>query len=513
MYDDPYANVQSDYPDEMKQWKDHLSDLNSPQTNDLSKKSNKVADQLIELGHAEVHCHNWSEALNLYSQALCFAERGTLYEGLAHGNRALCFFQLEMYEKAVIDFNFAAQKNCPEDFLADVKDTRIECQKLAKKHTKPKSHVPKLRTPTDKKFPCMANSLEIQRNKEFGRCIVAKRDIEIGQTVFVAENFASVITAEKQAYCLTCQKVEMNFIPCNDCSTVMFCDEDCENYDNLHKIECQTFYHQINDINLKFIIQTILVAIDIFPDIDNLIQFVELTTSDKGCDKIPKMSNDGPSKYGIFLKLTPSLKDENLLYAYQAFTYIILIPKVKFLFDTEPKQRFLMHLVLHHTTVIPKNAFFDEIAQCSDQYTVKYMFDILSIVNHSCAPNLHFATSEKCGYCVTVRPIKKGDQVFINYLGDDVHKPTEQRQKILKDIWEFQCKCNKCEHIDDPTDHDAMNLDPALKYVIRNFGNNQITPDNTKRAQLKKQCTKFLKKYGQQWSTELEFVINCFTSL
>lgn len=106
------------------------------------------------------------------------------------------------------------------------------------------------------------------------------------------------------------------------------------------------------------------------------------------------------------------------------------------------------------------------------------------------------------------------DQVFINYLGEDVHKPIEQRQKSLKENWGFDCKCDKCEPIEYSNEHDAMKTDPSFKYVIRNFENNQIAPDNTKRMQLKKQCIKFLKKYGHlQWSTELEFVINCFTSL
>ena len=165
----------------------------------------------------------------------------------------------------------------------------------------------------------------------------------------MAESFASAISTENQAYCLTCQKMEMNFIPCKHCSDVMFCDEDCANYDNLHKMECQTIYHRINDVNLKFVIQTIFVAIDIFPNVESLIAFVKEATSDKGCDKIPKTSCDAPSKYGIFLKLTSTFKDEYLLRAYQAFTCINSIPKIKYMFDTEAKQRFLMQLVLHHT--------------------------------------------------------------------------------------------------------------------------------------------------------------------
>lgn len=113
----------------------------------------------------------------------------SLWQGLAHGNRAVAFMQLGMYRKALIDFDFATQKRCPEQFLADVQRVRAECQKMSKKQTQSKIPVPKLRVATDKKFPCMASSLEINRNKDFGRCIVAKRDIEIGHTVHIYFSF------------------------------------------------------------------------------------------------------------------------------------------------------------------------------------------------------------------------------------------------------------------------------------------------------------------------------------
>lgn len=189
------------------------------------------------------------------------------------------------------------------------------------------------------------------------------------------------------------------------------------------------------------------------------------------------------------------------------------MPKVKYLFDTLAKQRFLMHLVLHHSIVIPKNAFSD-VVQCSHQLTLKYIFDVLSILNHSCAPNLEFDTVGKFGYCVSVRPIQRGDQVFINYMGDDVYKTTELRQKSLKDCWGFECKCDKCEVIPQTDEHEAMKEDASLKYIISNYENDRITKDHIKRFQLKKHCIKFLQKYGHlSWSTELEYVISCFTSL
>lgn len=256
----------------------------------------------MDLGHTEFRKRNWNDAVNLYSRALCFAVPGTLYEGMAHGNRALCFYHLAKYDMAIIDFDFAMRKKCPEQFLAYVYRVRAKCQKLIKKRSDTKQ-IPKLGIPADKKFPCMANLLEIIRNKNFGRCVVAKRDIEIGTTVFVAEHFASAITSNNQVYCLTCQNTESNLIPCEHCSDVMFCNEDCANWDNLHKMECCTCYHQIDDITIKFIIQTVLVAIEIFATVENLMKFVEEVTADEGFDKIPKSSCDSTSKYGIFLKV------------------------------------------------------------------------------------------------------------------------------------------------------------------------------------------------------------------
>lgn len=513
VYENPFINVQNDFSQELKQWKEQLIAFQSPELVQRTEKSNRVSDQLMEYGHSEFRNHNWSEALNLYTWALCFAEPGTLYEGLAHGNRALCFTQMGMHQKAMVDFDFAMIKKCPDQFIANVQASRAQCEKLLKKPTHGKTRTPKLRIPSDKKFPCMVNLLELNRNKDYGRCVVAKRDIEVGTYVFIAENFASAVTSDKQAYCLSCHKSEMNFIPCKHCSVVMFCNEDCASWDSIHKWECRSSYHQIEDIGVKFVVQTILVALDMFSDVEELMKFVESVIVDKGCDKIPKSSSDPTSKYGIFLTLTPSYKLEYVLRAYQAYTCLLLIPKVSYMFDTEPKRVFLKNLILHHTVVIPKNAFCN-IAQCSEHFTVKYIFDVLSIINHSCAPSLSFATMGKLGYCVSVRPIKKGDQVFINYLGDGAKKPTEQRKKSLLCNWGFECKCDKCEDAEDTPEHQIMKADPTLKYIVDNFKEDQCTTDSAKRFQLRKQCIKFLKKYGHlSWSSELEFVTNCFTSL
>lgn len=95
-----------------------------------------------------------------------------------------------------------------------------------KKQHRNKKRTPKMKLPADKQFPCMANVLEIKGNKDFGRCIITKKDIDFCQTIFVAETFASVIVDDEQqqhrhCYCYTCHRTDLNFIPCAKCSDVL----------------------------------------------------------------------------------------------------------------------------------------------------------------------------------------------------------------------------------------------------------------------------------------------------
>lgn len=491
-------------------WKEELDYLRSPETVRRSAKCDDVSERLLENGHSEYRKQNWRDALDMYNRALCFAEKDSPFEGLAYGNRAQCFFQLGMYKKAMIDCDFALKKNCPSQFVPSIEKARIDFAQLAEKQKGPKRRTPKVSLPVDKRLPCMANVLEIKRNKQFGRFVVAKRDIGVGQTVMVAEPFASATVTDKQSYCLSCQKYDVNLIPCPNCSDIMFCDEDCASWNNVHKIECGSAFHQLEDTGLKLIIQTVLIAVELFPNIEELMKFVEDTMRNGGADKIAKTSNDQLSQYTNFLCLSPSFYPMYVIRAFNAFSFIQLIPKLKYLFDTKRKQRFLMHLMLQHASVIPKNAFYDQNTH-KHQLNIQHVFDILSMVNHSCVPNMRYNITDQMGYCVTVRPIKKGEQVFISYLGDDGFKALDQRQHKLRHIWGINCTCDKCVPTTRPADITAIQSNSSLAFLQANY--EKLKHDIVKRLQLRKHCVKFLLKYGHLWSYELEYVIECFVSL
>lgn len=437
VYADPFADIEID---SVRLWQVQLNALASSKAVESSQKCNTQAHQWIQRGNTAYSDRKWDEAFSAYNQALCFAEPGTTCKGLAYGNRARCFYQLKLYRNGFTDFRLAAQKKCPDKFLNDTRNLRAHCKKQAAHQHKVKRIVPKMTFPANTQFPCMANVLDIKNIRGYGRSVIANANIAVGETIFLAETFASVTMPHNQAYCYTCHRNDhMNFIPCPNCSDVMFCDENCAANNGIHEMECQTPYHRIYDIELKFIIHTVLVAIEIFPSVDDLMEFVVSCIMDRDYNEIPESANDASSKYGIFLKLLLSHDEQDVYLAYQAYTYILLIPKIKRLFDTELKQRFLMQLIVHHAFAIPKNVFNN-----NDPRT-EYIFDVLSIVNHSCAPNVELTTEGKLCYGVTVRPIKKGEQVFISYLSVDSNISTQQRQQMINAAWDFHCKCVKCE--------------------------------------------------------------------
>lgn len=136
--------------------------------------------------------------------------------------------------------------------------------------------------------------------------------------------------------------------------------------------------------------------------------------------------------------------------------------------------------------------------------------DIISLFNHSCAPNAYYMNQSTVGQLVTVRPIKRGDQVFINYLGDVVDRLRDYRRRYIEKYWHFFCKCDRCE----PPTNEAervknerdMFADPDFQYFLRHRDHVHLPADNERRIRLKQVCVNILSKYGHIWSSEMNTI-------
>lgn len=131
------------------------------------------------------------------------------------------------------------------------------------------------------------------------------------------------------------------------------------------------------------------------------------------------------------------------------------------------------------------------------------LHDIVSRFNHSCAPNLYYITDENnITHCIAVRPIKKGEQLFISYLDEMKFQSTEERKKYIEDKWSFTCKCDKCF----PTTSTQCVEDRSFKYIKKHI--KDLPYKN--RERMKQECITYLRKYGNSWTKCVDYVLNCF---
>lgn len=466
-------------------------------------KNNKQSIKFREFGNKKFSSKNWSESMHLYNQSLRYAEIGSENIALAYSNRSACFFKLKMYDNALIDIELAQNSpNLPERTISKLETRKEECQKLSNSIKPSQYHGVELSYEANENYPCLANVLEIKYNKEFGRHLIAKYDIPVGLTVLVEENFVTSKDYEDKI-CYTCCRCNENFIACPHCPDVMFCNLTCMNANQLHKWECGEFYtfnQQYTNTHSTLQMRMILLAIEIFGDVTNLMNFIEHTLNEDP-NLIPTSQHDWKSKYHLFFKLStsasriPGVWEKFSNHCKFVYDHLLALPKVKLLFDSEQKKRFLAHLIVHDLLKILTNSIGTDLQRIS-------VANVWSLLNHSCASNLFDLSKGEQRYCVTIRPIKKDEQLFINYISrssDDL--TTEERQKRLKTTKGFVCKCEKCIPTHKPTS-------PELIRACDEFA---IQTQNEVDAVIIKRCIVFLNKFGHlPWSTDLEYITNAF---
>lgn len=465
---------------------------------DGSQKNSQRSTELRNVGNECYLAGNAFDAIRYYNQSLCFAEIGTENIPLAYVHRSAGFFRLKMHEKAFRDIQLAKKANLPDRMRSKVERLEKDCQKVMDGIEKRANYLLKLSYEADNNYTCMANVLEIERNDRFGRHVVAKCDIPVGKTVLLEECF---IACKESGHdmCYSCYRQMDNFIPCPNCADVLFCSEECLERNSIHKWECCTI-STTNHIKTKLTIDAILVAIETFSGVDSLMNFVEKVVYDDDLGKLPSSVHDAESKFLFYFKLTKTamFHDQMLYDVYEVYNDILAVRKIADLFDSEAKRRFLMHLIVHIYFINHANSIGSE--------TIRRVINVFSIINHSCAPNLYTRYAGKVHHCITVRPVKKGEQLFINYLGTQKQTFNERRTE-LKSKWDFLCSCDKCKPLSESIDRENLITDPAYTFVM------EMGKEMTKPAIILEECENFLNKYGQTtWSKEVEDVSEIYKS-
>ncbi|XP_031617007.1 uncharacterized protein LOC116336923 [Contarinia nasturtii] len=488
-------------------------------------KNEKLANHYRKKGMVESEAKNWTNAIELINEALCFAKRGTESMGCGYAERAACFLNLKMYDRCLVDIKLARANNCPSRFLPRLKKWSDECKKMLKlslPDDQHEMHEPQLSFDANEQCPCTANVIRIENRKTDDdeqhreRCIIATHDIGVGQTVLVEDGFVWT-TSEKYKRCTICLKTMTNLIPCENCTDSLLCAGSCEKTE-LHQIECAMdlrVKHMNDDVNLGLVVRSILMALHCIPNLSELIKHVDRIVSGEGT-ALDSVSTD-LSRYTVFLenglKWQWPKKKEKIYLRYIKRIFDGFMDKDDFekLFGTKAHERFLMHLIGHHICALQYAANNSNIGHnCG---TTIYAI-VGGFLGHSCKPNAVLVTSDRKTVAVTIRPIEKGEEITISYLQDDeLDRSSKYRRKCLLERYKIQCKCQRCTTPATIAYNSKASLTQQLRMELRNVSYRD-PKKQAKRRKLTQNCVKYLNTNGRaRWNDDMSLVLHTYIHL
>lgn len=242
-----------------------------------SMKDNKVAlEALSRAVEMPFNDENQRKMLQLLNKAISFAENNSEEARMAYGNRAMCSFRSFRHSLCLNDIAMAELNQSP--LLPSVKQLKEYCLETVENEILPMEGKPELSFAADAEIPCFAQGLEVKYSKKYGKHIVTNRKLEIGETVIIEEAFCMVSDYDQDhMQCANCFERMANLIPCANCTTVMFCSQNCYKvgHELFHSMECRrlpvlALYGTVP----LLVMRTIIRAIKLFPNIEELIDVI-----------------------------------------------------------------------------------------------------------------------------------------------------------------------------------------------------------------------------------------------
>lgn len=466
----------------------------------IAKKNNVTAQDYYGSGNIHFRLEEWRKAMEMFNLALHFVEPNAPLKAELYGKRGFCFFNMNMHRECLTDMDLSlACGNLSAETAVMVSKHRTKCLINVERGTFYKPYNPSIDFDQHDKFPCMANILQIEKvdECESPTNIIAKSNIEMGKIVLIEEAFSAIAVGYNTSYCFTCLNTVKNFIPCPNCSDVMFCSDSCMNRSDIHNLSCGATYHRMPSY-IKFVLQTIFEAITSFSSIDDLAMFVKCTLNGQN---INVSSNPKSMNYALFFGLPKSSNDLPTLLIYQVYTTLLKMPLIGPSFKSKSKYRFLMHLVAHHVQVLLKNSY-GGFEKNQNQFITARMNNVTAMIEHSCTANLVQIPIGNKMVLITVYPVKAGDHLTINYwLGDIVcaEGPIE-RQEFIYNHFGITCKCDRCMG---KLEGSKMWTDPTYSDITHS--------DEDTSEVLKQQCVDYLERYKYMaWSNEKDVVVESY---
>lgn len=195
-------------------------------------KSQAKSDSLRKIGNQLYSDRKFNEALLKYNQSLCYAEKSSESLGNAYANRSAVFFEIKQFKHAIDNILLAIANGYPEKNVNILKTREQKCIEQIKIQRKSNSSREadffKLSYKSCSKDLSVVDCLEARTNDKFGRYVITKQPLRIGDVIAVDTPFASVLLSQSKFFdvsedniysrCSNCFAVnDLNLMPCDLC--------------------------------------------------------------------------------------------------------------------------------------------------------------------------------------------------------------------------------------------------------------------------------------------------------
>jgi len=390
----------------------------------------------------------YAEALEYFNKSLCYAEKIDSKEAtLCFGSRSIVYVNLGLPEQCKDNILLASIPGSPSEKMELFHSRQEKYDEMMRRKKDPVKDFFKLSYPAHENIPFLANCIELQTTKKYGRGLYATQDIDAGGVIAVEKPIMRAIFEDGYYIrCINClESKSMNLMPCSGCTCGMFCSRKCQD-------EAMEHYHQIECSQMTECERGPLNA-EIFPSLSRIVlQSIKIAG---GLEKLRAICANKSLRQKTFVDYdlrqenNPSLELNQLLTAFGHLTirslkanngtmkwmasdgWIHLFP-LRLVWSSQTEKK-AIKLILKTIVDICYNQLFQrkelkktrtrkkvpESEDNKDDSMSRHFGTGLNIlngyVNHSCMPNIYRIPMDIGLVYITLAPIKKGEQIFTSY--------------------------------------------------------------------------------------------------
>ncbi|XP_017759848.1 PREDICTED: SET and MYND domain-containing protein 4-like [Eufriesea mexicana] len=420
-----------------------------------AKQSERFRDQGNKLFvSTSLESHTCIEALKLYTKSIAYAPYPSQQLAIAYANRSAVLIKLHKYELCVQDIDRALTmshlllKNiCAKLYVRKVecltmmKDPHMEdvikevqsClenlsldneikkkldiklnsaknvsvyQEVKKENIMTQLQHPKIIT-YNVEIPCASDAVAIKYNTEYGRHIVATREICPGEIIAKEKLYWMLLSpANLLTHCSNCLEVSWANIPCENCTYAMYCSEKCKSmeWEKYHDVECAVFPSMSKMNFSKLDLLSLRLAIQAVRDAKSMQELREELIEVDSCDnpRIKGFTKDGiysSNKYRSILSLVTHTDERS----------------VHDLFRRSLDASFILYFIATCTNMFG-SPLSKNLSVLIKNIDVIFVGGLIMRHQQLIPSNVHSVYSKSnCIIIYTMYPIKTGEQLFDNY--------------------------------------------------------------------------------------------------